>query len=171
MCRHGVTAAQWKSSLVRGKTTGTGSNPVAGSTGGFRHDRRVLSYETSQGRQSDGLCGDKFEIDRGLASTNKKGVFKMSDVERICMMNHERRKLEEACNAHWQARENRKNAEKARKLRLRSATLLCAVFVGVGLTLAWLGVEAMQLRFILAGAGCAISACLIGGILDDLSGE
>lgn len=95
----------------------------------------------------------------------------MSDVERICMMNHQRRRWAEEYLAQQKARETRKNAERQRKLRLRGATLLCAVFVGVGLTLAWLGVEAMQLRFILVGAGCAISACLIGGILDDLSGE
>lgn len=95
----------------------------------------------------------------------------MSDVERICTMNQQRRRWAEEYHAQYEARENRKEADRKRKFRLRGATLLCAVFVGNGLTLTWMGVEAMQLHTIVFGLIAAIGFGLLGGVLEELSCE
>lgn len=95
----------------------------------------------------------------------------MSDVERICTMNQERRRWAEEYHAQYLARENRKNAERKRKTRLHGTTLLCAVFVGVGLTLMWIGMEAMQLHTLIFGLITALGFCLLGGVLEELNCE
>ena len=95
----------------------------------------------------------------------------MSDVERICMMNHERRRWAEEYDARQADRESRKAADRERKLHLRGATLISAVFVGIGLTLLGMGIEAMQPQTILIGLLSTIIFGVFGCVLEELTYE
>ena len=95
----------------------------------------------------------------------------MSDVERICMMNHERRRWAEEYDARQADRENRKASDRERKLHLRGATLISAVFVGIGLTLLGMGIEAMQLQTIVVGLVSTLVFGVFGGVLEELNYE
>lgn len=92
----------------------------------------------------------------------------MSDVERICLANYERRKWADEVAAQQEARANRKRVERARRRWLQGSTLICAVFLGVSLAFVAMGVAVMQGHTVVISMACAVFFGLFMWVLEEI---
>ena len=92
----------------------------------------------------------------------------MSDVERICLANNERRKWADEVTAQQEARAERKRVERARRRRLQGSTLICAVIMGVSLSFVAMGVAVMHPFTVIFSLAVAIFFGLFMWLLEEI---